>query len=377
MIGILGQYCFIFSLAEKKDFINEADLIEFKIFEEAGNVLPTFQLEFRATDNTIPRLLNEGNNLIVSIGTSTNDLEDYKLVIQKTIELRQGLNSKKYIVTGMLSALLYHKNNLLITPKQDGVTTIQQIASKNFIFDSNITSLNTDFMNWIQYNISDKKFINDVWLHTYIPNSFLAIGISMDNRFILRDIRKKFEDGGFDWRLSSRSESVKDISYDGDYTIEKKSGFINAWLGYKRIKPIYDLETGDFEEINQEVKPLLAITDKLLRNVDIEEKNAEIGVKSSNVHSNYWKAYLNNLSNLVVFSTVKVTLSFSNQFKKVRVLDSVMFSEVDTENSNTSMESSSGLYIVTKVGRILSNRQYITILDICRESNNQPIGAVK
>jgi hypothetical protein len=376
MIGVSGQYLFIFNLGDKKDFIEEADLIGFKCFEEAGNILPTFQLEFRTSDSEIPRYLNEGNELKVSVGKSLQDVETYKLLIQHTESGRQGQNKISCVVTGILSALKYHKNNILITPKQDGITTIQQITSKNFIFDSNVISTGTDTMNWIQHGISDKKFINSVWMHTYIPDSFLAVGISMDNHFIIRDIKKKFQSGIFDWRLSSRVDTDKDISYDGDYTIQSKAGFINAWMGHKRIKPIYDLDSGEFSSVSQEIKPLIAITNKLMRRAEIESKNAEIGVTSSNVHSNYWKAYLANLSSLAIFSTVKISVSFQNQFKNVRVLDSVMFREVDTQNSQVSMEYSSGLYIVSKVGRILSNRQFLTVLELCRESNNQPLGDV-
>ncbi len=303
-------------------------------------------------------------------------MDDYKFIIHNSSTNRFGQGKITCVANGTLSALSYHANNLLITPKQDGHTTIKQVTSKQFIFDTNILVPPSDTMNWIQPNISDKKFVSDVWLHTYIPDSFIATGISMDNHFIIRDVKKKFNAGITDWNLTSNVTTDKDINYDGDYSHDSKAGFINAWMGYTREKPIYDLDSGEFSLVSQEVKPLIAITDKLMRRADIEKKNAEIGVKNSNIHDNYWKAYLANLSSLAVFSTIKLSVSFQNQFKRVRLLDSIMFKEVDTQNSHASMEYSSGLYIVSKVGRILSNKQYITVLELCRESINQPLGKV-
>lgn len=373
MIGVKGQYIYSFSLGEKKDFIDEPDLEFFMTQEEAGNVLPTFELVFTTRDEDVPALLNEGSELLASFGKDlTNDIDDVKLLVQKASFSRQGTEKINCTVKGILSKLEYHKINKFITDKQDGIQTIKNVVSKNFIFDSNV-SLTNDKMNWIQYNISDKKFINDVWLHTYIPNSFLAVAISLNNKFILRDIKKKFQSATFDWNLTAVSNSEKDIVYDGDYVIQNNSGWINAWTGYKRTKSFYDLEDGEFTEVTSDVKPIIALTNKLMRNVKIEKKNSEIGYISDNVHSNYWKAYLNNLSSLAIFSTVEIKLSFQNQFKKVQVLDSVMFKEINTTGKN-SMEYSSGLYIISKVIRILSKRQFITTLTLVRESFNQPKG---
>lgn len=378
MIGVNGQYVFIFSIADKRDFIEESDLIQFKLVEKAGNILPTFSLDFFTNNPEIPRYLHEGNVLNVSFGKSIkNDIDDTSLLIMSSNCSRHGVEKIRCTVTGILNKLTYHKTNVQITGKQDGLTTLKQITGKNFIFDSNIITTNTDnTMYWIQHGISDKKFINKVWLHTYIPNSFISVAISSDNRFIVRDIKKKFSSGSYDWKLTSSLDSPKDISYDGDYSIETKQGFINSWLGYKRVKKVYDVEDGLLLEFSHDTKPLIALTNKLIRNVEIESKNAEIGYISDNVHSNYWLAYLQNISNLAVASTVCLKTSFQNQFKRVKPLDSVMFKEISTDFKGA-MEYSSGLYIVSNVTRILGNRQYLTCLEMCRESHNQPLGNLK
>jgi hypothetical protein len=373
IVGIEGQYVFIFTLGDQKGFILEEDLIDFTLSERAGNILPIFSLTFRTKDKKIERYLNEGNELIVSLGREQRELSDVKLLILKSQIINESLFSKTFTVKGITSHLSYKTTKTRITNKIPGSQALKEVAGKHFIVDSNLSETD-DAMNWIQPGISDRKFIqDDIWMYTYIPDSFLAIGISSDSRFIIRDVKKRMKED-YDWRLTPFLEKDNDINYDGDFINNSNNGLINAFMGYERFKLVYDIEEGEIAEINEEIKPLMALTKKLIRNAEEEKRYAEIGIINENVHKNYHRAYLRNMASLSLFSTKILTCSYQSMYKPNRVLDTVFFYEVDSDGL---AEHNSGLYLTSKVTRQLGNKTFKTKIDICRESINQPAGNLK
>jgi len=372
-IGVNGQYLLSFNLEDKKDFIKEADLAEFKLIEEAGNLLPTFELNFKSEDETILPLLNEGSDLDVQFGQDRDSLQDIALSVIKVKSQREGLSARNYQVIGILSALPYITDSQLsISTSKSGVEVLKDIVSKNFKTKFNILKSN-DKQIWIQPNSSDKKFVNELWMHSFLNNSFIATAISAESKFILKDIKKDLDRSfgkEFDFRFTNTPKTSTDIPYDRDYILETQTGFLNNWMGYGREKLVYLLETGLDEFILEKPDPILSLTKELARRSGIEKRFAGTEMQNDNTHDKYWEAFLNNLTNLAVIGSVSLTLSFHNLFAPIQLLDLAMFRD-DALSEPGSAEFHSGLYYVSKVTRIVGKKQFITMVKLVRESLNQ------
>jgi hypothetical protein len=369
-IGVVGAYLFKFSLNNNNDFIDEPDLISFSIHEQAGNLLPTFELNFLTDDETIFPLLNEGNDLQVSFGSGYNDLVTIPLATSKVQSVPSGSAKRQITVMGLYSAIPYITNpNMQITNVQSGISTIIQIAGKSFNVQSNIQS-STDSQSWIQHTQSDKSFIDDIWLHCNLPNSFPALGISSQGNFILKDIKTDLKNP-YRYRFTQIVKNSNDIYFDGDPVLTSNTGFINSWVGYGREKIIQNVDKGTDSTEQVIPKPVMALTSQLAKAAGINSVFDGIGIQNSNIDTNYWNSYLNNLTYLGMFGALDVTVSFQNKFIPIQILDQINFKDqkIDQQYPTTS-DYNTGIYYVSKISRNVGNKAFNTVVSFSRESFN-------
>jgi len=370
-IGIPGQYLFRFSLNKNTDFIDESDLIGFSIHEQAGNLLPTFELNFLTDDETIFPLLNEGNDLQVSFGSDYNDLVTIGLATSKVQSIPSGSAKRQITCMGLLSAIPYITNpNMQITAAQSGIATIIQVAKKTFNVQSNI-QVSSDNQRWVQHTQSDKSFIDDIWLHCNLPNSFPALGVSSQGNFILKDIKADLKTP-YKYRFTQSVKSPNDIYFDSDPVLTSNTGFINSWVGYGREKIIQNVDEGTDQAVQVTPTPVMALTAQLAKRAGISNVFDGVGIQNENVDSNYWNSYLNNLAYLGMFGALDVTVSFQGKFIPIQILDQINFKDqkVDLQYPSTS-DFNAGIYYVSKVSRNVGNKQFNTVVSFCRESMNQ------
>lgn len=370
-VQVKGQYYYQFSLASKKDFIQERDFVSFTMIEESGNTLPIFSLSFNTQDESILPLLNDGNEFKVTFGKDISTAISVPLAITSVNSDKVGQNKRNIVITGIYGTIAYMtQNRLAISTPQSGIEVISSVASKYFKVESNITK-SLDSQKWIQYNVSDRAYINSIWLHSDLDTSFPAIGISSDGKFIIKDIKRDLSTP-YKWRFGkNKTDESRDIAIDGDPHIKTQTGFMNAWTGFGREKIVYDLDTAlDTATLSQQ-EPIMALTAKMAKNSEIEKRFASVGIQNDNTHPTYWKSYLKNLTALSSFLNVTVTLSFHNDLKPVRVLDQVMYKEDDISQIEVSSAYLSGIYYVTKVARTVENTQLVTVVQLGRESFNQ------
>ena len=372
MIGVEGQYIFKFSIGSKKDFIATNDLERFVIIEECGNVLPTWEIEFSSEDKELLEVFHEGNPLEVSYGVTKDDMVDTKLSISKKVVSRYGDQKYYFIAKGVYYALSYITTpQIQVTDKKSGLEVVKSIAGNHFEMDAS-KETSSDKQNWIQPNVSDKQFVEEVWKHSWLPNSFVGIGITTDGKFIIRDMKKQMKKD-YDFNFSNKAEDG--IKYLGNLTIESNGGFLNTWMGYEREKFLYALEKGEVNKEKEKLKTI--ITDKFLRNSDVKKRSSEHDMLSENVHENYWNAYLRNLGGLALFSTESIELSFLNDLKHIKVLDNVMLKEdePDSDKEKSSIYQS-GKFLVGLVSRSLSSNMFTTTVQLYRESINDAKGKI-
>ena len=371
MISIQDQISFSAKIPEYSDkdlFAEESDLLRFKLIEEAGNVLPTFELIFLSWDTGVFSYLHEGYTIETSIGINDNKKITSLLTPTGFTAVPQGPDRWEIRIKGLYSAQNYiTPKNTIITADKSGVAVIKDVAFAHFDTDFNI-NVSNDSQRWNQQNISDKMFVNNIWLHSYIPDSFVGIGITSDGTFRLRDM-KKARTLPHDWNFTRSIENPnKDIVHNGDLVIASTGGFTNSWMGYGQEKRVYTLEDGLEELQSLTSYPQMATTSKLAQDPLVGPRFQGFAMQSGNVHSDYEKAYMQNMVNLALFSSVKVQFSFTGVFEEVKVLDTALLSDSTASFTSDSSEETSGKYWVTKVARIIEARKLYTVVVLNRES---------
>ena len=380
MIGIKGQYAFSFSVGPLKDFINQGDLDSFRFIEESGNVLPTFELVFKTKIEKILGYLNEGNDLDLRFGMNIegDDVVQVNLNITKMEVIRINQFERRINLVGIMSKMDY-----IITPRiriikeKSAVEAIKEVMGIHF--SSKLikgVSSSEDSQNWIQHNISDKKFVQDMVLHAKIDNSFPIIGINSQGQFIINSF--KALGSNYTWNfIPGEGDNKKDYHYFGDYVFTSNNGFLNSIFGYGRDKKILDMESGLQNTETSDSQTIMALANTLSRRATIEKRYSEVGIKNANMDPDYWTTALNNLVNWAVFSSHKISLWVPNIYFKVSILDLAQFTERESTDKSKTSEYLAGLYIVTKVVRTISANTFATNVELSRESMNATRGDLR
>jgi len=370
-VGTDGQYLFQFSLGEDyDDFVNEEELKYFTLIEEAGNVLPTFELGFNTLDDKVFELLHEGSELKVTFGKDRNSLLDAALKPARFRTAPLGQGKRSVTIVGLYSALGYLNNSeVFLSAKKSGIEVIRDIAKEYFKVEGNVTK-SRDSQIWIQPNQSAKKFVDDIWLHSDLADSFPAIAISSDGKFIVKDIKSDLKNP-YKWRFVKNGAESNDLDYDADFVVDTNTGLINSWVGYGREQLIYNMETNQDSVVMENTSPVVSLTSNFAQSDDVIKKFSSSALLTENMHENYHVSQAHNLASLAAFSNTKIYLSFHNSFVPIRVLDQVMFMDSDIGSGRRrASEFNSGIYYVSRVARSIESRQFTTIVELCRESLN-------
>lgn len=368
MIGVAGQYRFLVSIAGEEDFLIESDLQELKIVEEAGNVLPSFSIVFILQDRTILKYLNEGNPFEIAFGVDDLELTNIRFRIFGKPYISK-LTQHQYLIklVGLYDAIKYYSDcKVGVTAPMSGIEAIINAAGNHFEVDTNIQR-SQDRQSWIQSNISDKSFVNQVWMHSYLPGSFPAIGISGEGDFIIRDI-KKLSKEKYKWIFTSTDINKSNEIAIESWVLGSSTGFANAWMGYEREKPLWNPDTGIASISKPSLQPLLATTSSLDRLGEVGTRADDFGILNENVHANYHRAFQQNLGYLSLFSSGSVILlQFTGRYIGVKVLDLVFLRDLDIDLKGAEGYYS-GSYLVSRVARIVESKKFVTLVQLTRES---------
>lgn len=384
MIGIEGQFVIGVTLGSRSDFLSLGDLQEFTIIEDAGGVLPTYLLSFKIFDDSLLAELNAGNQVKVSFGQSRDNVTNITLSIFSHQIQPQGANCKLVTITGLL-----HKPDYLTTAKlvnysekKSTVEVIKEVASRNFTVVSNINKSSNPHLN-IQPNITDKEFLNKIWLHTDLGDSFPVVGINIRGEFMVHDF-KLLVRAGHKWKIGTDADC---IGIAPDYVSSSNAGFVNTQ--YARKSNTLSMDINSISSLLGSVSPLMILSKYMnvgkvptIPNVTGLKIPSLPGVKNSmpsfineNVPSTYAESVLNNTQRLASFSSNKILVTLMpNQYIPVSILDIVMFKQPHLGRAEAA-EQESGLYIVTKVARTIENSMLLTTLQLNREGMNSQTGS--
>ena len=374
MIEYENQFKMLFSIGDFTDFLVEEDLFLLKLIEKTGNVLPEFQIQFKIRDSNLFKVLNETNELKMSMGVKKIEIDIPLKIYSKDVQT----NSQGNYTVDALGTL--SNSNYLFTPRNrtfgnatssgqniSGLEILAMVAKENFTeVESNITS-SQDYMLRIQPRQSNKRFIDELWHTLYTPDTFVNIGITSAGKFKIRDLRALI---GTEpkWNFTYIPKKVgKDIEPKGNATLSDRSGVNNYLFGYIRSQEFWDEDSGSQYISRTGNSTMLSLASTFNRD-NIQMTNPQTAL-NENMYPEYWEARMTNLSNLGLFSSIDYQLQFQPQWYPVEVLDLAMINSQSPNNN--SEEAFSGLYLVSAVSRVFKNRKITTVVSLNREGFNQ------
>lgn len=379
MIGISNQFIMKISVGDKKDFLRTENLLNFTLIEECGNLLPKWKISFRMYDSSLQAYWHEGNIINISYGKNQFELVDTQLVITEKSIIPEGGNRFIFSAVGLFSAL-----NFVNTPHTrtlgpfSAAEVVNGIAAQYFKLDRDNLRKSEDKQIFVQPNIIDKRFLDDVVNMCYLKNSFVGYGITSDGRYILKNVKNEISKG-FKYRFTQQTQdAAKDITYISAPVYNSNSSFINSWIGYGREKSMYSSESGDVLFHKPDTSPILSLANKLQRNKQIEKSNLTRVLYNRNMDKNAHVALSNNKTKLALLSSDCLQLTFVNIFKPISIWDVVMVK--DSNPDNTTNHNISGLYITGLVSRSIlgaNNFRLETTVKLFREASNEVSGSVR
>lgn len=371
MIGIQGQYSFLFSVGPFRDFITPDDIEVFRVVESIGNLLPEFEIRFYIRNFDVMELLVEGNVINLSIGSSDSNLSESRIRIMSTKIEPVGANMYFYTIYGLYDCVGYIYN---FTSKiyKDMLSTevIFNVGERCFGEVINEAGEPDDRMTWVQSCIGSKKFIDDVLKKSYIKGSTLNVHIDFLGRMVIRDLKSQIDNKDSHYKFTILPENIeKDRVFNPDEyskNIQGLAGYLGA-IGKEVIK--YNLITGMYEVYVQDVSPLISNNDDIIRNTTMKKRTSWCGVLSDNINSNIVLGSERNSQTALNIIQNKIILNFNNVYSDVNILDVVTFSRDSILNSG-SLGLRDGKYFITKIARIISKSSFTYTVEISSESLN-------
>lgn len=366
MFGIDGQYLLDFSIDGKTDFIQTVEFDTFELTEVAGNMLPQFKLRFASSDPDVQTYLNEGTVIRATYGQNRNTLQSIDLVVCVSNADRMADGKRLYTLEGLSDKLEYvNVNRMRHSDKTSALELLAKVVSGHFDLDSTISKSNDEQV-WIQNSLTDRNFVQHLWLHADLAESFPLLGISaLDNAFIVRDANRLFASEPR-WRFTSNPQAANEIHYEAGYSFRNASSVFNSIKGYTRPDSNINREEGDEEPYIAQANPGLSTSGQFNRRAGIAPRIGVVQPLTDNMHANYHNAYSFNTQSLLLFSSFRGELNFRGRFVPIRILDLVLFRDEDRIHNTD--EYSSGLFVVSRVSRVFNAQQHGTFLTITRES---------
>jgi hypothetical protein len=364
MIVVENQFALSFAIGGVTDFMTVNDLDEFTVVEEGGNSPPWFRLA-ATVDAIVMSKMTEQNDLEVSMGTTVDDLSTLKLYLVEAAF--NPLDGRYQIaIEGLLAKPAYLvQSRTGIIPRTSSLAVIRKIAEKHFTFETNISATD-DEQPWVQASQSDRAFLQDVWMRSYVAGSWTAVAISHVNDTLSFLDMGKVAKGEPKWRFMAVPQQNNDIQILPGVPVTSDAGFQSATRGYSPKLRTFDTQTSEDKEVSPEIGVMLAPRASIPRRKDVAGGSQPSGVvRNDNMHAHYYDALQTNSAHLRIFSGFGVSVDYNSGFRPMKVLDLAYLSDA---NSGPAAEFIAGNYFIAKIIRTFRGMNLTTRVHLTREA---------
>jgi len=349
--------------------INEEDIYpdEFRMLsikESADLSLPIAHLQFTTKDrDKVRRYTDPG--YIVKIGIGKNEPDPVAEFIVVTKEVATFLGSDQWIldIWLILNSMDYYKTHRTQTYdswkiKRSSSEVFSTIARRNgFTVD---TASSFDRMLWVQHNISDRKFLEEVCSHGWFGSGKPAIvGFRMDGKAIYKPIDLLLKPRGKMGNVDGLEE--KDLKLN-EFTMKVRDGLLSTWVGKERRIPIHNLETEADSVVIGSLQSKIADEAGLFETT----RYAPATFQNDNIHSYWHHAEAQNLQYKASISAMSFGVRLHGEYRDIHVLDCYQNIWEGSE-TRAAITELSGKWLATEVTHRIETNHYQTDIRFSRE----------
>ena len=346
------------------------DVININLIEQAGTELPMATVVVKSSSKEMPRLVNENNLLEVSVGTDDEkDSLEAKFIMQRPTLTRSGADLWLLSTNGLKSTYpKWAKSETEISQEMSGIERILQIAERaGEKIDADNLSASNDKQCWIQYGCPNKVHMDEIWLHCDLGDSFPLLACTFDG-FIAKDGKQLAREDPKHRFGNSGEEGY--LRYDWSPGAEYMSGFFASVGARGQQQPIYDLSLGEGKVLESEPKLFMSGGISPFAD-DFDKVSNARRTLTRNMHPKYWESHAHNYTQIALYSSLRFSLAWKDEYRPVRPLDLVEVKEDDIlAIGSEAAESLSGHYIVSKVARQVQGNSFSTVCQMTRECFN-------
>jgi len=380
-VELKGNFYFFFEIGGNSTFADGGGgIISFIMEEWTGGSLPQFEFIFTTSDFDILKHVNEGSSISCTYGKSPDDTDTIQLMVQKFAYNLVDSQYLKIVLKGFIGTTTHlQKCEIKGWQGKTSLDVIKDVAGIDYKVKSKATTP-SDSQNWIRYNISSNRFIQEVWEHSFISDTnFLVYAINRNSEFLIDDY-ENVTAGTEKWVFCSDESKGNKIAMDPNYTISSNHGLINNIAVYERERRVFDIEKGGKDEkvTTPSKKPILASGSKLNVHTKDPKNYGKVRSKHEAIHSNYHKAYYNNISKIALHGITEIEILTDSEYKEYELFDLAKFEnfELDSQSSKDT-ELLAGLFIITRISRFYSGGRFRTSITLSKDAMNNIKGSLK
>lgn len=298
--------------------IKNDEVMYLRINDEAGLTLPTLELSLNLKDESkVKEYTQRGFELEIGIGKETiNYTATFQVFKKITAEGLTGSNYWILKIWGVLGKLEY-----LDKQRTETYTTTDDPKKSNEVWSEvtgrygfNPDTLDfKDKMLWLQYNITDRKFLDELVWHGFYNNNDPCLScIRRDSKAVYKPVSE----------LTKAPKGIISNTDTGDYRsnsfeISQNDGFFSIWGCGERSTPMHTLEEGSDDQTDiLKTESSVLVTPQILTSGIREESKrfTESQFINDNVHSNWWRAYEQNRILKSSLNTIQIEFDFMEYY---------------------------------------------------------------
>jgi len=360
MLGKKGHW----ALTVNGDDILGEELIFLNMFETVGLNLPTLAMLFYTTDeDKVKRWSEPGYPVEIGFGIDTiEDVSTFKCFSRKvssigggdqwSVELKAIYDSLDYV-----NKQLTNVYNTWGDMKKSSEVFSTVVTRNGFKPDVPVPS--NDIMLWTQYNITDRKLLEEVVWHGFFSiNDPCLSALRKDAKAIYKPLSKIITGVK---GIIGNSEDASIIA--NSFTLNNNEGFLSSWGGDIREIPHHHSEKGIDDFDKGSVTPKVVRTSGLTPSL---EKYQEIELLNDNVHDHWWEAYRQNRQFRSSLSSQVMRVT-SDEYTSIFPLDYYR-TKFLRQDDKTLLAPYSGKWIVSDVVTSVKDSAFTQHISLSRET---------
>jgi len=344
------------------DEIQSEELSSLLIYEEAGLQLPMLRLHFYTQDfDKVRRYSTPGYKIEIGFGRETIEEKCIFRTFSKKVAPMGGADNWSVLIHAVLANIDYLTKQRLETyktwsNKKKSSEVFSQVMQRYGI--EPLSKPSKDEMLWVQHNITDRQFLEEVVLHGYFADNDPTLsGIRRDMKAIYKPFSALKNPKG----LVSNSPNA-DIIVD-TFGISQNDGFFTGWSGFERRHPYHFLEEGVDEVDEGELVPLLTQITGVYNDVT---RTNEIEFLCENVHKKWNDAYRINRQFRSSLSSTRGVFTIG-EYYKIHILDCYVVN-FQRQSDKIPIDPVGGKWLVTRTSMGIVEHAFYMKVTLCRES---------